>query len=274
MPTRHLLPVTPRLTTAAILASGIAVPTLLGAQRARISVEPYIAGIPGVPLWRRTDAEIVQPPFGDNGDSAIVTRSTRVGRGTTTLFGGRVMLATLDDRWRLSLDAGVGYAPTNVEIRDRRAPLGSSPAEVMRVTSRERQAARFVQLGMGVVRTLRREGTAYDVGIGGIVQQLRARTEVYGVLPGDDVMIQIPQHRTFLDPGVQLSGSAGPAEGRLAGLRFSMRSTHVWRSGGLANFYGADKPTWDGEHPNPGLRVKGGRWQWQPEVGLGWQVGF
>ena len=264
----------PRLTTTALLACGAMLPAIATAQGARIAFEPRVSALPAASMWNAARSEEVwfdQASFGTPSGPAdgVYTHSVKLSHGTMPLYGGRLTVASPGGAWRMVLDGATGSGTMRAEVYDiiRAYPTTTSTTapESYGFDNRDLPLT-LTQVGVHVERALRGRGHTLEIGGGAMAQRLHTRTQMKHVGPSSGGLGWSEFHyASATDPALQASAAVGPSSGPLAGLRVAFRSTHVWRLGDFANRYG---------NSNAGLRYRNNyrRWQWQPELSLGWQL--
>ena len=263
---------TTRLTTAALLACSALLPATASAQRIQITVEPRVTALPAARMWDGSRTEAVffnegpcltcTPTGSPEGE---YTHSAKLTRGAMPMYGGRLAFTSPGGTWRVALDGAMGRGTMRAEVYDLFVgDAGTAPNEVPSSYGLDRDGlpTTITQLGVQVEHGLRGRYLALDLGGGAMAQQLRARTVRTNRTSTGSVSSYSYDDVTTTDPGLQASAAIGLSRGWLSGLRLSMRSTHVWRSKDLANSYSA----------GGGMQFRNNdhRWQWQPEVALGW----
>jgi hypothetical protein len=259
-----------------LLSCAGAFPAGARAQGLRIAVEPVVGALPAGTLWNssRSVAVIASSPDDRYPDvpetPATHAHTVRLSRDAMPVYGGRLTLAPPGGAWRLELGGAAGSGTLRARVSDRIAaddgvtPLFDSGA---RFQSGDLPLA-LAQVGVHVERALRpRRAVAIEIGAGAMAQRVHTRTQVAydGPSTGGSTIVVQQRYRSVTDPGLQASVAAGPATGALAGLRFAFRSTHVLRAPRLANEYRNMNYAMD--YPR---RFR--RWQWQPELSLGWRL--
>ena len=266
---------TTRLTTAALLACGALLPATASAQRIHVAVEPRVTTLPAASMWNAARSEEIYfqqaALFGTPTGPAdgVYTHSVKLSHGTMPLYGGRLTVASPGGAWRMVLDGATGSGTMRAEVYDiiRAYPTTTS------TTAPESYGfdngdlpLTLTQFGVHVERALHGRRHTLEIGGGAMAQRLHTRTQVMYVGPSTGGLPYNEFHyASATDPALQASAAVGPSSGPLAGLRVAFRSTHVWRLGDFANQYG---------NSNAGLRYRNNyrRWQWQPELSLGWQL--
>jgi hypothetical protein len=254
-------------------------PAAAHAQGFRVTVEPRVSGLPGATIWQgsasRTFTTEPTVPAADQPPPSITnTRDVKLSRPALAIVGARVTLAPAGGAWRLALDGAAGSGTMRADIDEEQLYQGGWEQVVggRHFGNRDLPLA-VAQVGAHVERGMRMRRAAIELGGGAMAQRIRTRT--MSLLPptpsqggySSDVRYA---YRTVIDPALQVSAAVGPSTGVLSGLRLALRSTHVWRDGRLANEYGT-APSFQVPDARPQLR--GRRWQWQPELSLGWRVG-
>lgn len=246
------------------------VPMVLPAQRPRVSFEPRVSGLPDATVWGRTTTSATMPSF-DSTSTITMSRIVKLERTPVSMVGGRLVLTPVSGRWRFGVDGGIGGGSMRAYVREETYSPRSDPwlpdgcCRGYRSYGRSRVPLALAQLGVSVERPMRWKGIGVDAGAGAMGQQLRTRTISVVDDPFTGWFRDITHYRTVYDPALQGSIAIGPASGRGAGLRLAMRSTHVWRHARLANDFLAG-------YRNSLTDASGRQWQWQPELGLSWQV--
>lgn len=263
---------TTRIAPALVLALAAAAPHALGAQGVRVTFEPRFGMLPAAALWSRTTESMttsLDPTDVTMPSRAVSTQSFGIRRDAMPLLGASVAIA-LAGRWRYVFDGA--YASGDLRTRVTGADhlymaAGGDPVAGGSSTQRERHPVSIAQFGLRAERAAVARGAAIDASIGAVAQRLRTRTTRWVPGPPSQGFELVPvHHRTsYLDPGLAIGIAVGPSTGPLAALRLGLRSTHVWRGPDLANAYQI--------RTEDALDAEGRRWQWQPEVLLGWRLG-
>ena len=271
------MPTRPSFRTLGLLACGLLLPAAARAQGLRIAVEPRVSALPGATLWQGSASRTIEvtPELSGGATSVTATRDVKLSRPALAIVGARVTLAPSGGAWRLALDGGAGSGTMRADVYEGQLyHYGWEQVQAGRHFGDGDLPLAIAQLGAHVERGLRVRRAAIDLGAGAMAQ--RVRTRAISTLPpmpsqgGYDPTLRYA-YRTVTDPALQVSAAVGPSRGALSGLRLALRSTHVLRDGELANAYGS-APSFQVPDQRPQLRAR--RWQWQPELSLGWQVGL